>query len=94
MKIETRGEQHVFEVQVSLNGLDSKAVRVELHADGANGSGPTRQEMTLVWPLAGAPGCDVFTATVSATRPATDYTVRMIPHHEGVAVPLEAAHIL
>ena len=50
--------------------------------------------MTRVRPLAGAPRSDVFSATVSATRPAMDYTVRLIPHHEGVAVPLEAAHIL
>ena len=26
--------------------------------------------------------------------PATDYTARVIPHYSGVAVPLEAAHIL
>ena len=37
VKVETRGEQHVFEVQVSLNDLDPKAVRVELYADGVNG---------------------------------------------------------
>jgi starch phosphorylase len=31
---------------------------------------------------------------VRAARPATDYTVRLIPHRDGVAVPLEDAHIL
>ena len=30
VKVETRGEQHLFEVQVCLNDLDPKAVRVEL----------------------------------------------------------------
>ena len=34
VKVETRGEQHVFEVQVCLNDLDPEAVRVELYADG------------------------------------------------------------
>jgi len=28
------------------------------------------------------------------TRPVTDYTLRIIPCHEGVAVPLEANFIL
>ena len=37
MKVETDGEQHVFEVQVYLNDLDPKAVRVELYADGVKG---------------------------------------------------------
>ena len=37
VKVETRGEQHTFEVQVCLNGLDPQAVRVELYADGIKG---------------------------------------------------------
>ena len=43
-KVETRGEQHVFEVQVYLNELDLNAVSVEIDADGIN-DGPVRQEM-------------------------------------------------
>jgi starch phosphorylase len=31
---------------------------------------------------------------VSADRPPGDYTARMIPHRDGVAVPLEDARIL
>ncbi len=42
VKVETRGEQHVFEVQVYLDDLDPKAVRVELYADGVNGGAPER----------------------------------------------------
>ena len=34
--VKTRGEQHIFEIQVYLNDLDPKAVRVELYADGVN----------------------------------------------------------
>ena len=37
VKVETDGEQHVFEVQVYLDDLDPNAVRVELYADGVNG---------------------------------------------------------
>ena len=37
VKVETRGEQHVFEVQVYLNSLDPNEMRVELYADGIDG---------------------------------------------------------
>ena len=35
-----------------------------------------------------------YRAAAPAARPATDYTARLMPHHNGVAIPLEAAHIL
>ena len=58
------------------------------------GSAPVRQEMKRVRQLAGAPGGYVYSAAVSAARPPTDYTARVIPHCDGVAVPLEDARIL
>ena len=94
MKVETSGDQLVFEAQVYLNDLDPNAARVELYADGINGGGPVRQEMECTHQLDGASGGYVYRARVPATRPASDYTVRVIPHHSGVAVPLEAARIL
>jgi starch phosphorylase len=94
MKVETNGEQHVFEVQVYLNDLDPNAARVELYADGVNGDGPVRQGMERVRRAAGAANGHAYRARVPATRPATDYTARLIPHYTGVAVPLEAARIL
>jgi len=94
MKVETNGEQHVFEVQVYLNDLDPNAARVEIYADGVNGGAPVRQEMKRVRQLAGAPGGYVYGARVPATRPAPDFTARVIPYRPGVAVPLESARIL
>jgi starch phosphorylase len=94
VKIETRGGQHEFEVQACLNDLDPEAVRVELYADEAMGGAPVRQEMKRVRQLAGASGAYVYSAAVSAARPPADYTARLIPHHDGAAVPLEDAHIL
>ena len=93
VKVETRGEQHVFEVQVILNDLEPKAVRVEVCADGVMGSAPVRQEMKRVRQLDGASGGYIYCAAVSATRPAADYTARVIPHCEGVAIPLEETRI-
>jgi starch phosphorylase len=92
--VETRGEQHLFEVQVRLNGLEAEAVRVELYADGIMGGPPVRQEMKRTRSLAGAVGGYVYSVAVSAARPAADYTPRMMPHHDGVAIPLEDARIL
>jgi len=94
MKVETRGEQHVFEVQVFLNDLDPKAVRVELYAEGAMGSAPVRQEMERVPHLAATSGSYVYSAAVSTARPPADYTARVIPHCDNVAIPLEEARIL
>ena len=53
VKVETDGEQHVFEVQVYLDDLDPEAVRVELYADGVRDGAPVRQEMKRVRQLAG-----------------------------------------
>jgi len=91
MKAETRGEQQVFEVQVDLNGLDPNAVRVELYADGVNGNGPVRQEMTRVESRTGG---NCYRVTMTATRAPADYTVRVIPQHPGASVPIEDARIL
>jgi starch phosphorylase len=94
VKVETRGEQHVFEVQVCLNDLDPKAVRVELYADGVIGSAPVQEEMKRVRQLAGVPSGYVYSTAVSAARPPADYTPRVIPNCAGVAIPLEEARIL
>jgi starch phosphorylase len=94
VKVETRGEQHVYDVQVYLNDLDPKAVRVELYADGVMGGAPVRQEMKRLRQLEGVAGGYVYSAAVPAARAATDYTARVIPHCDGVAVPLEDSRIL
>jgi starch phosphorylase len=94
VSVQTRAGQHVIEVQVHLNDLDPKAVRIELYADGAGGDGPVRQEMTRVRELTGEAGGCVCSATVSAARSPADYTPRMMPRCDGVAIPLEDSRIL
>jgi glycogen phosphorylase len=94
VKIERRGEQHLFEVQVYLGKLDPKAVRVQLYAEGLMGGAPVRQEMERGRRLADASGGYIYNAPVSAARPAGDYTARLLPRFDGVAVPLEDARIL
>jgi starch phosphorylase len=94
LKVESRDGQNVFQVQVCLNGLDPKTLRVELYADGISGSSPVRQQMSLAHPLADESGGYVYWATASAVRPSADYTARVVPHCDGAAIPLEDARIL
>lgn len=94
LKVESTDQQHRFIVQMYLDDLDPKAVRLELYADPVEGEVPVRQAMELLRPLTGAQGGYVYIASVPADRPATDFTPRVIPCFPGVAVPLEAPYIL
>ncbi|QJW94645.1 alpha-glucan family phosphorylase [Frigoriglobus tundricola] len=94
VKVETRDGRHVFEVQVHLGDLDPGAVRVELYADGIDGAAAAGLNMTRVRQTAGASGAYVCSATVPDARPATAYTARLVPHHDGVTIPLEDPRIL
>jgi starch phosphorylase len=50
--------------------------------------------MTLLHPLADESGDYAYSATVPAARPPTDYTARVMPRCDGVAIPLEDPQIL
>jgi glycogen phosphorylase len=93
VKVMSDAGRHVFEEEVFLGSLDPESVQVELYADGVNGGEAERQELRRGQQLTEANGY-IYSARVPATRPATDYTARVIPQHAGVAVPLEAARIL
>jgi starch phosphorylase len=92
LKVETRDGHHVFEVELFLNDLDPEAVRVELYAEGADDSAGQEMERDRT-PSGNALG-KIYRASVVATRPATDYTARVIPHFAGAGVPLEVNSIL
>jgi len=94
LRVETHADHHAVEVDVFLNGLDPGAVRVELYADGVRGGDPARVDMGRARTPSDASGRCVYQATVPATRPAGDFTARMIPQRAGVAVPLEDDRIL
>ena len=89
-----QGDRDLFQVQVYLDDLDPTAVKVELYAEGTNGGAPVREAMTRGERLVGAANGFTYAATLPATRPAADYTPRLIPDHAGASVPLEAPFIL
>jgi starch phosphorylase len=94
LKIETSARGHAFEIEVSLAELAPDCVVVELYADATGPGGAERHPMTRVAETAGAGGVYHYNASVAGTRPATDYTPRLIPKFDGAAVPLEAERIL
>jgi starch phosphorylase len=94
VKVETKGDQHLFEAQLYLGNVAPDAVRVELYADAANGGKTIRLEMNRVGPIDGAANGFLYIASVPVNRSTLDYTARVVPHYDGVAVPLEEARIL
>ena len=53
-----------------------------------------RQEMMQGRLLTGSVNGYTYSGSVSADRPASDYTPRIVPRFENVAIPLEAGQIL
>ena len=94
VRVELVGEQQIVEVQVYLDDLDPDAVRMELFANGMEDGVPNCIDMQRERSMVGALGGYVYRATVPAGRPVADFTARVIPYYDGVAVPLEASHIL
>lgn len=92
--ISTSNTMHSFETPVYLNELGPAMVRVELFAEALDGETSIRQEMKCVRKLTGAAGGYTYSAQVPTSRPASDYTARIMPCFQGTAVPLEADYIL
>jgi len=92
-QVETPEGQHHFRVEVNFGGAGPGAVLVELYAEGPNGQ-TFRQPMVQGDKLPDRQGGFVYTAQAEASRPAGDFTPRLIPKLDGVAVPLELPLIL
>ena len=94
VKSETNETQHIFEVQIYLNGLDPATVQLELYAKGTDNESPIVQKMTLGQKSGGQANVYFYSASVPATLPASDYTARAKPYFPEVSVPLEISRIL
>jgi len=94
LKVDTQDGEMLFEVEVYLGGLDPDAVRVELYADAPIGGGaPFRQEMSRTEPCTTGCVAYVYSTRAPATRPASDFTPRIIPYHPA-ALPVEVDRML
>jgi len=84
---------YLFHAAIHLNGIDPTAVLVELYADEVNGKAITRIKMERN-SAKDTNEENIYQATVISPRPPTDFTLRIIPNYEDIAVPLEDNHIL
>jgi starch phosphorylase len=94
VKVKTNDDEHVFEVQLFLDELDPKSVRVELYADGIAGIAAVRHEMRHTHRMEGVSGDSVYIVAVTADRPPEHFTPRVMPKYDGVSIPLEDQRIL
>lgn len=92
--LEEKDGKHLFQAKVFCGDLDPEFVNVELYAEGQNGGAPERHLMNRSGQLVGSASAFTYTAAIPATRPAADYTPRLVPEHQGALVPLEAPFIL
>jgi starch phosphorylase len=92
--VTTHDGQHFFQVEVLPGNLNPDQLTVELYADSVQGGQPVLEVMIASKPSADSPGVVTYSAQMSATRPASDYTARIIPHYPNTSVPLEARQIL
>jgi starch phosphorylase len=94
VKFETSETQHMFDARIYFNNLDPETLQVELFANGINGEAPIVTKMTRGIKLDGTANGYLYHKSVNATRPALDYTARVIPYYPNVSVPLEISRIL
>jgi len=88
------GDRRSISVEVFLGAMDPNSVRVELYTDGLDHRGAGCEEMKRGLQIPGEGGGHTYDAAISSDRPASDYTARILPSCDGLAVPLEAPWIL
>jgi len=88
LRINTHDEEHFFQADVAPGSLTPDHLRVELYANTAQGKSTCLEVMDPSGPSPDTTGSYTYSAQVSATRPASDYTARIVPHHPNALVPL------
>jgi starch phosphorylase len=82
-----------FRVEVFLNGVGTDQVSVEVYADGLPGGDAEVIKLELD-PSTEQLSLRLYHAKIITSRPASDYTIRVIPEYEGVLIPMEDNQIL
>ncbi len=90
---ETKDGQHQFKVQVIPGGLRADQFKVELYASPIEMDDASEIVNVSAF-CTDATGALLYSVSCPATRPAGEYTARIVPAHTGASVPLEASQIL
>ena len=83
-----------FSVPVYLGEIAPDEVVVQLYAEPRDGAAPFLGEFRRGEAITGAANGHIYTGSAPATRPAEDYTVRIIPDYPGARIPAELPLIL
>ena len=94
VRTNTHDGQHFFQADVAPGSLNTDHLRVELYVDSTVEKCASDEVMSTSGPSADTPGAFTYSTQVSAARPASDYTARIVPHHPNARVPLEAGQIV
>ena len=81
-------------VPVYLGDMAADDVHVEIYADPRQDGEPEILKLVRGEPIAGALNGYVYSGSVRSTRPAEDFTVRIVPYHPDVRIPSELPLIL
>ena len=79
---------------VYLGEIAPADIAVQLYADPRDAEPPFLGELLRGEAIIGATNGHIYTGTAPATRPAEEYTVRIVPYFPGVRVPAELPLIL
>ena len=94
MRVETKDGQHHFQLQVHLSELSPSSVNVEVYADALPGGPVERHAMNVCNEEASGANSHLYSVSIPAPRPASDYTARIIANNPEAIIPLEAPQIL
>jgi len=93
LEVESQDGRSRFQVEVLPGEVQPDNLRVELYAEPILDSGPVVEPMAAE-KVEGAADVLQYTAEVDATRPASDYTPRVLPRRPPGLLPLESTQIL
>jgi glycogen phosphorylase len=94
LEVETHSGQYTFLVRVFPGDLSPQQIKVELYANPVQKGAPAFVAMTASKTSVDSAGTIAYSAQVPASRPASDYTPRILPYHPDAFVPLEVSEIL
>ncbi len=94
LKVGSVGEGREFCVEIFLDEVIRDQVNAELYAEPIDNGQPERISMKRRNELSDRTDMYIYSARVQSDRPASDYTVRVIPSKQEAFVPLEASQIV
>jgi len=92
--IKTHDDRHFFDVKIFPGEVGLDGLRVQLYANSSAAGRAVIEEMIPHSSIPDSDGGQIYAASVSASRPAGDYTPRIIPRHPDALIPLEANQII